>query len=89
MPGARRFTISGRVQGVYFRAGTREVARRLGIAGHAMNLANGEVEVLACGDEAALAELRAWLQHGPRGAVVDKIVEEAVESGPLAGFRTG
>ena len=89
MPGTRRFTISGRVQGVFFRASTREVAQRLGLTGHAVNLANGDVEVLATGEEAALAELRAWLQHGPRAAAVEKVVEEAAEAGPLAGFRTG
>lgn len=89
MTGARRFTISGRVQGVFFRASTREVAERLAITGHAVNLANGDVEVIACGDEAALDKLRTWLQHGPRRAVVDRVVEEEVESGPLSGFRTG
>jgi acylphosphatase len=50
-----RFFVSGRVQGVWFRASTREQARRHGITGHARNLPDGRVEVLACGRPAALA----------------------------------
>ena len=45
----RQFTVSGRVQGVFFRASTRDVATGLGLTGHAINLPDGRVEVLACG----------------------------------------
>jgi len=89
MPSARRFTVSGRVQGVFFRASTREVAERLGITGYAINLDNGDVEVLACGDDAALQQLRAWLQHGPRRAVVENVVEVAADFESRGDFRTG
>ena len=89
MPTARRFTVSGRVQGVFFRASTREVAENLGVTGYAINLDNGDVEVLACGDDAALGKLRAWLQHGPRRAVVESVVEADAECLPPEGFRTG
>ena len=44
---AARFIVHGKVQGVWFRASTRDVAVRLGLTGHARNLANGDVEVLA------------------------------------------
>jgi len=87
---ARRFIVSGRVQGVFFRAGTAREAARLGLRGHAVNLADGRVEVLAAGPAAAVAELEGWLQHGPPAARVDRVEAETVdEPGGLEGFRTG
>jgi len=65
-----RCLVSGRVQGVFFRASTREQALRLGLTGYARNLPDGRVEVLACGDDTALAALRDWLHRGPAGATV-------------------
>jgi acylphosphatase len=70
----RQFKVSGRVQGVFFRVSTRDVAVPLQITGHVVNLPDGRVEVLACGEPAALAELERWLHEGPPMAVV-KIVE--------------
>lgn len=89
MPAAR-FFISGRVQGVFFRASTRNEARRLGIRGWARNLADGRVEVLAQADApAVLDELEAWLQHGPPQARVDAVIREPVDGEPpVAGFTT-
>ena len=55
---ARLFTVYGRVQGVWFRDSTRREAERLLITGHAINLPDGNVEVLACGSTAALASWR-------------------------------
>lgn len=83
----RRFLISGRVQGVGFRAATRREARKLGLSGYARNLPDARVEVLACGDPQALAALRAWLLGGgPVGARVDRLDEAAAD--PVdAGFR--
>ena len=49
-----RFVISGKVQGVFFRASTRNEARRLGLHGHARNLSDGRVEVIAYGSRAFL-----------------------------------
>lgn len=66
----RRYKVSGRVQGVFFRVSTRDVAVALQITGHAVNLPNGSVEVLACGEPAAVAELERWLHDGPPGASV-------------------
>ena len=68
-----RFLVRGKVQGVWFRAGTRDVALRLGLSGHARNLASGEVEVLAMGDAIALRSLQEWLQVGPPLARVDAV----------------
>ena len=65
-----RCYVSGRVQGVFFRASTQSVAVNLGIKGYARNLPDRRVEVLACGDEASLRELRGWLATGPQYAQV-------------------
>jgi acylphosphatase len=83
---AATFHVSGRVQGVGFRAATRTEALRLGIVGHARNLRDGRVEVLAFGDDTAINRLEAWLQHGPAAAKVDSVVRDAamVEDEPKA-----
>ncbi len=73
-----RCIVSGTVQGVFFRVTTRDEARRLGIAGYAKNLANGSVEVIACGKVAALAQLRGWLHTGPDLARVHTVSCEPV-----------
>ncbi len=87
---AVRFRISGRVQGVYFRASTREQAQRLGLRGHAINLRDGSVEVIAAGSADAVEALAAWLAHGPPMARVDRVEREAVDmSTASAGFVIG
>jgi acylphosphatase len=68
-----RFRVRGRVQGVFFRASTQARARALGLTGHAANLADGSVEVVASGTAAALAELEAWLHDGPPAAQVTAV----------------
>jgi acylphosphatase len=85
----RQFNISGRVQGVFFRASTRDVAVPLGLNGHAINLPDGRVEVRACGDDAALDQLRAWLSRGPRQAQVLDVEEEETLCTHPDRFRTG
>lgn len=85
----RRFIVSGRVQGVWFRASTRQQAEHLGVTGHAINLADGRVEVLACGTETALDALLAWLWQGSEHAAVDKVLSEDYDGQPPSGFRTG
>lgn len=70
---ASRFIVSGRVQGVWFRANTRERALALGLRGHASNLPDGTVQVLAVGDAAAVEALAAWLRQGPPLARVDAV----------------
>jgi acylphosphatase len=71
---ARRCYISGRVQGVFYRASTRQKATELGCAGYARNLADGRVEVLAVGEPQAVQLLLDWLWRGPPAAEV-KVVE--------------
>src|SRR5579883_1749339 len=77
MPCAK-FLVSGKVQGVCFRASARGEALALGISGHAKNLADGRVEVLACGPEAALSRLEDWLGRGPPGARVDQVLRSDI-----------
>ncbi len=76
---AARFFVTGRVQGVAFRAHTRQQALVLGLRGHARNLADGRVEVIAVGDALAIDALERWLQHGPPLARVDALTREALE----------
>ena len=85
----RLFTISGRVQGVFFRDSTRQVAESLGLVGHAINLPDGNVEVLASGTPAAIDELARWLREGPRMARVDEVLAREVDVEPPSGFRIG
>ena len=71
----RRFLVTGRVQGVYFRQSACDEAGRLGVRGLARNLADGSVEVTAQGAPAAVAALRDWLHRGPRTARVAGVHE--------------
>jgi acylphosphatase len=71
----RRYLIVGKVQGVLFRQSARYEAERLGIHGMARNLSNGDVEVVAQGEVAALDALRVWLARGPEQARVDEVQE--------------
>lgn len=71
--------VSGQVQGVFFRASTREQAIRLGVTGWVRNLPDGRVEVFACGDEDALSALLAWLEQGPEHANVNRVDREWIE----------
>lgn len=82
-----RYYVSGRVQGVFFRASVRDHAARLGIDGYARNLADGRVEVLARGAESALRDLEDWLWSGPPAAEVRAVESEPAQEGDApAGF---
>jgi len=85
----RIFTVKGRVQGVFFRDSTRRLAQTLGISGYAINLSNGYVEVLACGESDSVDELAAWLQDGPQMARVDEVIARDIELDAPDDFQTG
>jgi acylphosphatase len=85
----RLFTIKGRVQGVFFRDSTRRVAQTLGITGYAINLSDGDVEVLACGDRDSIDELAVWLQNGPQMARVNDVIARDIEVDAPDDFQTG
>ena len=69
----RLFLIEGRVQGVWFREATRREAQSLAITGYAKNMADGTVQVLACGEPGPLSRLADWLAQGPPLARVDRV----------------
>ena len=86
---AARFLVSGRVQGVWFRGSTQQVARDLGLDGHAINLADGRVEVVASGEPAAVDALAEWLTRGPPLAEVEAVERSPPDEPVAPGFRTG
>jgi len=80
--------VSGKVQGVWFRASAKEQAERLNITGWAKNLSDGRVEVLACGSKENMKLFYAWLQKGPRLAKIDAVSYEEMEWQALTSFDT-
>lgn len=74
-PLCRRFSVTGRVQGVFYRDSTRREALRLGLCGHARNLPDGSVEVIACGSRLAIESLLEWMKQGPPMAAVESVIE--------------
>jgi acylphosphatase len=86
---ARRCYVSGRVQGVFYRASTRERAQQLGCRGYARNLADGRVEVLAVGEPAAVDALIEWLWRGPPAAQVQDVQCTDVVPGDLGELPGG
>ncbi|HQG32460.1 MAG TPA: acylphosphatase [Deltaproteobacteria bacterium] len=79
--------IYGRVQGVWFRASTKEQAQRLGVSGWVRNSADGAVEAFIQGSQRAVDELLEWCRQGPPGAHVERVdVEEAVVADEMKGF---
>lgn len=89
---ARHCFVSGRVQGVFYRASTRQRAVELGLAGYARNLPDGRVEVLAVGEAAAVNSLVDWLACGPPAAQVANVEVREIDVEALgevpAGFGT-
>lgn len=70
--------ISGRVQGVYFRASTQQQAIEYGLSGYARNQPNGSVEVLLCGQQESIDKVLMWLAHGPELAEVTALEHKQV-----------
>jgi len=86
---AARFLVGGRVQGVFFRASTRQQALQLGLRGVARNLPDGRVEVQAAGAESAIDALAQWLRRGPPMAEVVSVERSDVDEATIAdGFAT-
>jgi acylphosphatase len=83
-----RILISGRVQGVYFRASARDIAGAHGVAGWVRNRADGDVEAVVEGEEAAVRAFTAWCHQGPPGAYVTKVqVTPELFTGEFEGFH--
>ncbi len=82
----RRLIITGRVQGVSFRASMVHKARSLGVTGWVRNRSDGSVEAMICGTPEQIAAMLLWARRGPPAARVDHVaVEEA--SGEFSGFE--
>ncbi len=80
--------VSGRVQGVFFRAATQARMRELGLRGWVRNLPDGRVEALVEGGDAEVEQALAFLRSGPRGAQVAAVeVREAPGGEPLRAFE--
>jgi acylphosphatase len=86
MMAACRCVVSGRVQGVFFRASTCQEAQRRGILGWVRNRSDGSVEVMACAERQALEAFCDWLRQGPAQARVDNVACEPVEPEEFDGF---
>lgn len=85
---ATRVTVHGRVQGVFFRASTRDLARRAGVAGWVRNDPDGGVTAHLEGDAGAVAEVVAWCRAGgPEHARVESISTTGVADEGHTGFR--
>lgn len=81
--------VSGRVQGVFYRATAEQVARELGLHGWVRNLPDGRVEAIAEGPIAALEAFETWCRRGPAHVQVSDLAARRSEaSGEFQGFRT-
>jgi len=86
----KRFLVGGRVQGVFYRATVAQHARTLAITGHAYNLPDGRVEVLAFGEPQALEALERQLWIGSSASKVTAVEATDVDPGKAPDtFRTG
>lgn len=86
----QRCLVSGRVQGVFYRASAAGKARELGIDGYARNLPDGRVEVLACGSPDSVTAFVNWLWQGSSASRVTAVASEPVAepAGGMRGFAT-
>jgi acylphosphatase len=88
----RKCLVSGRVQGVYYRATAAQRARQLGITGYARNLSDGRVEVLACGSHTEVTMFVEWLWTGSSASKVTAVEVSEIpvtESNLPKKFETG
>ncbi len=82
-----RCVITGRVQGVWFRASTQQQANAMRISGWVRNLADERVEVVACGTQTDLSEFQAWLRRGPDLAIVAEMDCREIATQDFADFE--
>jgi acylphosphatase len=76
-------TISGKVQGVFYRQSAREKAVIIGVKGKVMNLPNGDVQIIATGTKEQLDKLLKWCKQGPPKAIVSDVTSHEL---PLQQF---
>lgn len=81
--------VSGKVQGVYFRASCQQMAIDLQLSGYAKNLADGDVQVLICGEKHNVEQMLNWLEQGPEQAQVSEVKSHEVPYQTLNHFSIG
>lgn len=81
-----RLIVKGKVQGVFYRAHTKEVADLLGIKGWVRNLPDNNVEITATAAEDVLQKFIGWCKQGPPRAKVEEVVVEELSLGEFNGF---
>lgn len=74
-----KLIVTGRVQGVFFRAETKKAADRLGINGYVKNLSDGSVEAMIQGYPPIIAQMIEWCNKGPAASKVDQVITEEIE----------
>ncbi|GAA4748391.1 acylphosphatase [Flavisolibacter ginsenosidimutans] len=79
--------IKGKVQGVFFRATAKDVAKALDLKGWVKNTPEGDVEVLATGDEDAIRQFIEWSKRGPDKALVSSVAVTSLNEKPFNDFR--
>lgn len=79
MTGRVQVRVTGRVQGVFYRQATVEMAQQLGLCGWVRNLPDGSVAALFEGEQALVEQAVAWCRQGPPRAAVDEIAVERLE----------
>lgn len=82
-----RLTIKGKVQGVFYRATTKDVADLIGIKGWVRNLPDNNVEITATASEDTLEKFINWCKQGPPKARVDEVIIEDLRLEEFNGFR--
>jgi acylphosphatase len=88
----RKCLVGGRVQGVFYRATAARRAEELRLRGYAINLPDGRVEVLACGEQDAVEAFVSWLWTGSSASKVTSVEVTEIALGSIdvpTGFRTG
>jgi acylphosphatase len=83
----KHILIKGKVQGVFFRASAQETAEKLGITGWVKNTENGDVEVVASGNDDAVKKFINWCHQGPRRAEVAEVIVTDAEENKYFDFR--
>jgi acylphosphatase len=81
------FIIEGKVQGVFFRATAKDVADGIGITGWIKNTEEGNVEIMASGNDEQLQKFIAWCKVGPRRAIVTKVIVTNTEEENFKSFE--
>ena len=84
---AKVIRVYGRVQGVFFRASTKEKAETLGIKGWVRNESNGTVLIHATGDKQSMDKFIKWCHQGPLMSHVEKVEMENLENGSFPDFQ--